>query len=287
MPAATAYKHVKKTCFYYWLFEPLPELFEDTTDTKPAFEVPIQFGKIQYRLSIFASGGRLQYARLEIPNLRREVIPERLLSMIQAVREHLLSVLRLGYDKDFRFFVRPIWTFVDSGKPHRTTLEIKVTAGQRTVSMDNLRKLLITSFPFREEMRLLLDGSDRGIPLQYQYLSLYKMLELEFKVRGNWKRQALDDFLKPYRKEFAKLGILRKPSSYLHGMRDKCAHIKIGRAKREVFGVTHLNRREVAQVEKVMPLLRRICIQVINRRGNGKFKLNDHPTTEGSIPIAL
>ncbi len=61
----------KRTCYYYWLIEPVPEHFEDTADSIPALEIPIKKGRETYRLALFTDkDGQAVYARLKIPSLR-------------------------------------------------------------------------------------------------------------------------------------------------------------------------------------------------------------------------
>ena len=53
-------------------------------------------------------------------------------------------------------------------------------------------------------------------------------------------------------------------------LRDKCAHIKTGKS-RESFGVIKLNHKEAVDVNKILPIMSDICIEIINERANGAF----------------
>ena len=93
------------TCFYYWLIQPLREEFHDSADSGPAFEVPITVEHGTLTLGMFVdAGGVPEYARLTIPNLSEEVIPDKLLPVLQAVKEHLVSTLRLTYHPETALF---------------------------------------------------------------------------------------------------------------------------------------------------------------------------------------
>ena len=70
-------------------------------------------------------------------------------------------------------------------------------------------------------------------------------------------------------------------------LRDKCAHKKTG-SKDEVFGVTHLQHKEVATVQKTMPIMADICIEILNEQTNGNFVISreDIQTEKASNPNA-
>ncbi len=70
--------------------------------------------------------GRPNYARLTVPNLSEDQIPESLTPFIQSTKEHLLSVLRLTYDFDLHFFSRPIWFFVKTGEAYNSGLNMQI-----------------------------------------------------------------------------------------------------------------------------------------------------------------
>ncbi len=264
---------IKKTCFYYWLIEPLrPELI-DPQESVPAFDVPITFRGQSFKLALFTDGdGIPQFARLEISCLEKEEIPETLLPMIQGVREHLLSVLRVTYDQELQFFRRPMWTFVDEGNPRYVHLKMEWRSVKTPLNAETTKNFLLATSPFSEELRLFVDGVDQYIPLQYRYLSLYKLLELHFKKSDGWRAKELANCFQPFADDFRELGVTGKPLKHIHQLRDKCAHIKVGK-KNERFGVTHLRRDEAAQVEKILPILANICSQIIQERSGGSFAI--------------
>ena len=231
-----------KTCLYYWPIEPLSQTFLDDSNSVPIFEIPIDTQDRLCTLALFtgnvANVTVPQYARLEIPRLSETKIPDEILPFIQTVKEHFLSTLRLTYHADVSFFPRPIWTFVEEDTPHSIGLEFSEIAGDLFFDSDRAKRIFVGSFPHREEVRLLIDGSDNHIPIQYRYLSLYKILELNYKISNRWREQELESLLEPYEIAFKQSGFLKKPINLIHELRDQCAHIKTGK---DVIGVTQLN----------------------------------------------
>ena len=173
------------------------------------------------------------------------------------------------------------WAFIENGQPAKMSLLID-EFGSTSYDPEPTKNLFIHSFEFRELMRLYVDGVDDRLPLQYQFLSLYKLLELCFRNRGHWNKKALAELLNSYAETFLAQGFHDEPVATLHALRDKCAHIK---SKREVLGVTHLNLTEVARVERILPALRAVCAVCINERAAGKFVLRTDVVVHGLQPV--
>lgn len=260
-------------CFYYWLFAPLRGGIEDSPDRISAFTIAVNdIDKTTYELSLFCDKvGEPEFARLIIPNLITEQLPHGLLPLLQSIQEHMLSVLRLTYRPD-AMLARPtaVWSFIADDKP--PVVKVAIQEMRSNVhDPEKTRTVFIHTFEIRELLRLFVDGSDDRIPLQYRYLSLYKMLESRFRKLGRWDGRGLEGLLHPHVESLLKLGLNAKSTSILHDLRDGCAHIRTGRGgRREVLGVTHLNPKELVRVESMLPYLRSMCAHILNERLEGK-----------------
>jgi hypothetical protein len=256
-----------------WLIEPIRSNFSDSSESIPAFEAPIVFNDKDYKLALFVDNNGLpEYARLTICGLQSNAIPQDILPLIQVVKEHLLSVLRVMYHPDANLFPRPIWTFIEENVPYKMGLEISQLTPAMTFNPEKTHDLFVGSFPHREELRLFIDGQDSHIPLQYRYLSLYKILELHFKDRDKWLEDKIEIILQRYEDRFRSAGIERKPLTHIHILRNKCAHFRT-RGRKDTIGVTHLHHKEAAEVERILPILTDICVDVINERAKGRFQI--------------
>ena len=272
------------TCLYYWLIAPLRGGLEDTPDRQPAFTLNVHaLDDKVYEIGLYCDPqGQPEFARLAIPELQSEAIPEAVLPLIQSIQEHLLSTLRLTFKSD-AMLAQPstVWSFIADGTPKQTKLVIQEFGGQ-TYDPNKTKDLFIHTFNVRELIRLFVDGVDTRIPLQYRFLSLYKVLENRFRKQSRWDHKALAAILEPHKISFERLGFHGTPASTLHDLRDRCAHIKTGK---DVLGVTHLNLKEAARVESILPYLRATCATVINERADGKFALVTEVIHDGLRPI--
>ena len=76
---------------------------------------------------------------------------------------------------------------------------------------------------------------------------------MRFKKRGQWQ-QGFSELIEAFRVEFEQKQLSGDPISLIHGLRDKCAHIRTG-SKRELLGVSELNHKQLVTVLKVLPIM--------------------------------
>lgn len=266
-----------KYCLYYWLFEPLRGGLIDTPERTPAIQQAIKFENDTYDFRIYCDENNIpEFARVRIENLDKEEIPEDALEILQIIKEHLLTTLKLTYRKDIQFFPFALWSFIEESKEEIANV-LAEYRGKHNFDKDLVQATFISSITMREELRLYADGIDERIPLQYQFLSLYKLIELKFRNNGVWDRIPLNNLLNQYHSRFMDLGINLKPINLMHNIRDKCAHIK-SRKNKYQFGVTQLNHKEASLVSTVLPIFREICKDLVNEAADGRFVLGSTET---------
>ncbi len=101
------------------------------------------------------------------------------------VREHLLSILRLSYSSEAALFPRPVWHFVDIGQCPSMKLQFDLTYGPIVFDAEATRNLFAASFDHREEVRLILDGSDTRLRCNTDFYHL-PVLEMFFRSGKEW-----------------------------------------------------------------------------------------------------
>lgn len=259
-----------RECLYYWLVEPTQQTFHDESTSSPAVDIPIETPNGPVQFAVFLDGvGRPAYGRLRFSCGDEDRIPLDRLPLVQAVKEHFLSVLRLEYSEDATLFPHPFYAFIRLGNQHSIGLDIQRFEPTPVLDTTAFRNLFAASFMHREEVRLLVDGADKRIPLQYRYLSLYRLLELYLRPDGKWDQAKLESVLQPYADRLRQAGFSRTPVNALHELRDSCAHIRTG----QEFGVTHLNLDQAARVEKFLPILLEVCVLLLNSRFGPSLKI--------------
>lgn len=262
------------TCYYYWIVEPLINEYEDDGNVKPSSSAVIKAGLKEYNVSFFTTQKRLYMIRIDIPNVLDETILETDMEMVQIIKEHILSVLRLTYDPKASLYPLQLWSFIEEGQ--KPNLHVKMNETIRTdfdPNIGNIRNAFVTTFPIMVQIKLLSDAQDKRLPLQYRYLSLYKLIEMELKKKGKWITE-YEQFVSSFEDEFRNLGIHMKPTNYIIRLRDRCAHIKTGK---DVLGITQLSNKDMIEIDRFFPLMTKICAKLISKKYPDKgFSLVDH-----------
>ena len=124
------------------------------------------------------------------------------------------------------------------------------------------------SFPFREQFRLFSDGTNEEIPPQYRFLSLYKLIEMQFRRQGKWKNKELTELLSHFAEDFRQIGLNRDPLKEIHFWRDKCVHVRTGK-HREILGVSELNHKQFVSLTKILPVVAKIGGKILATLTNG------------------
>ena len=261
------------TCYYYLIVEPLINEYKDDSNAKPASFAIIETESKEYQVSFFTTHNRLSMVRIDIPNVLDETILETDLEMVQIIKEHVLSVLRLTYDPKVSLFPHTLRNLRKEGQ--EPDLHVKMSEIIRTdfnPHVENIRNVFVATFLIRIQIKLLSDSQDKRLPLQYRYLSLYKLMEMEFKEKGKWTTE-YEQFVSSFEDEFRNLGIRMKSAKYIHRLRDKCAHIKTGK---DVLGITQLSNKDMIEIDRFFPLMTRICVNLISKKYPDKgFSLVD------------
>jgi hypothetical protein len=160
--------------------------------------------------------------------------------------DHMIAVLRFTYNPQAELLgfgenTLSIGTHDNDGKPSLRVQVNEFVAEAPPINAGNIRNVFIKSMNIRHLMKLLSDTQNPSIPLQYKFLSLYKVFELEFRQKKKWV--GLNEFLKNYETEYRALKLSsRSLPNLLHELRDKCAHIKIG--NEDDLGIVGLDGRD-------------------------------------------
>ena len=185
--------------------------------------------------------------------------------------DHMLAVLKLTHNvsADLARFGEnaiSIGAHDDEGKPNLKIEISEIVEAQAEVAADNIRNVFVTSMGHRPLIKLLADAQMPLLPLQYRYLSLYKILELEFRVEGRWI--GLQELLEPYDRSYKALNLsLRSLPNLIHEMRDKCAHIKVG--GNDSLGIVGLDGPDAKIVVELVKLLGKVIVQHLTSKSIG------------------
>jgi hypothetical protein len=254
-------------CFFYWILEPPPERITDKNGRTLAYEVTVNYNDRAHQVALFTNeAGQPEFVRLTLQGIEQESLPEELLPFIQSMREHVLTTLHLGYDQRAQYFPIHFWNFQSDRRG--STTDVRLTLhGMRAADADLLRNVFTSTINYREHFRLYSNGTNEGIPQQYRFLSLYKLLEMQYRKGGDWS-PLFRSFVDSFNKRFSEKGIDRDFVGLLHRYRDKCAHVRTGK-KHQLLGVSELNHKELVALEKLLPIMAEMGASILTELTRG------------------
>ncbi len=253
------------TWFSYWRVAPLADPLTDNGGNT-LLEWSFDFEQKKISIALLGQNDRVEMIRATIPGDGKLSQPE--IKVINELKELILSLLRIMHDSSIEQWRHEedtvnFGSFGDSeGKPN-FSVTLSLTGGKGPLPLQGIGQIFSATQEHKPFIRLLDDGMQPRLPAQYRFLSLYKLLELELKVKGKWV--GLSDFISPFEEEFRLLGVSKRPlSKFLHEFRDRCAHIKLG--GKDELGVTGLSPSDSETFRKMKPLMLKMAITILKDR---------------------
>jgi hypothetical protein len=256
-----------KTYYMYSILSPLPEHFTDNRSTSPLLSIPVNLkdGR-QWEIAILGKEDTVVGVRIAIPETDGANIPPDDFQRCQALRAFALDCIRMNYDPSIDYFriandIYSFWNFLDQGVGPDINLKIDSKINEQfRVNTEGLKVLLASPQTMRTVVHLLADGGDFRLPLQFRFLSVYKIIELHYKITPNRK---FTNFIAPFLHIFEELHASIKTSSelckYLSKLRARCAHIKLSDGE---LGFSHY-RSDLSEASRILPVLTKIACKCI------------------------
>jgi hypothetical protein len=107
-------------------------------------------------------------------------------------------------------------------------------------------------------VHLLADGSDFRLPIQFRFLSFYKIIELHFKITTNKTFNAfIEPFVPQIQELYPNVRTVAQLCRILSKLRNRCAHIELTTGDR---GFSH-PEAELEELYKAFPVLKQVAIK--------------------------
>ncbi|WP_186197550.1 hypothetical protein [Burkholderia gladioli] len=213
--------------------------------------------------------GEPHFVKIRVFGAKDMFDTERFIDLVDTAFEHMLSVLKLTWHRNATYV--PLSVFCpepDDGSGAGLQVEWPSVYGFNPSLAAGVYE---HAFKHRESLRLLADGLDDRIPIQYRFLSLYKFLEIRFRnEKDHWDFEALQNACTSQINQYNQLRLPRPLPAELQHLRDRCAHIRTGIGKKRRLGITSLNPLAQKEVSRLMPVLIEICRSVFNSETEGR-----------------
>lgn len=263
-------------------YAPLAPLREEYHDdgSEVILSIPCQINASRISEICLLGDNQTIYAiRVTIPSLPDNTVSKEEEQKITVLCEHMLGVLRLTYDLEADF-IRYGNTYIqmrgfreDRQKPN-FQMEIRHEVfSDYKINLDNVRAGFCQTAKLRALVRLCADALHGTLPLQYRYLTLYKLFEKDFRKNKQWRKSEFGKLIGTFEQEFRALNISEmKLFNFIIYLRDRCAHIAVG--AEDSPGILGLESGDAELVEAFMPLFWKIARQHINQTYSGVLEVS-------------
>ena len=256
-----------KTCYIYSFLNPPDEDIVDNKDSPPLGVVPVHLkdGRVP-EAALLGTHNTVKGFRLSIPNVEEERIDPEDYRRFFDLRKLMLDCIRAVYDPSAEFFrqgdgIFAMWNFVDSEEGPSFSLKLTQPLNpDYRVNVDGIRQLFAAPQNLRPIIHLLADSGDFRLPIQFRFLSLYKIIEINYKITTNKQFNGLITPLLPlFREVYPEITTCKEVCACLTRLRNRCSHIKLTTGD---LGFSHFEA-ENDELFKALPLIRRVAVRCI------------------------
>jgi hypothetical protein len=232
-----------------------------------------------FKITAIGKPSAVELIRSELLDSDGNYTKEQATSEVQLV-DHMINVISLstGYQVE-RVWIGQDTIWVGSkGEPDGTpNLSISLSAfNDGPIDQTRVAALFEHTIEHRRLFKLVRDTQQPLLPLPYRYLSAYRVIELDFKIKTKWPD--LPSLLAPFEVEYRDLNISKMSfENYIHAMRDKCAHLSAADLRDD-------GEKDVSDenLQKLFELLKRVMFSHLAT----KFPLQiEHPPKLNGVPI--
>jgi hypothetical protein len=249
---------MSKTFRHYTLLRPLRSDSYIDDDSAVLTRIPITDNGRTVEVALIGTPLDLRMIRISVSGLQTEP-PYEERKRFDDITESILALLRIFCDNEISF-AEPRFrygNFIDDDLP--ASLKMKVGRSEPTYNPDAglMYAYMHSDKELRDIFRLYADALYPYSPVQYRYLSAFKIIEHEFKgTRKTW-RPELDALLEQFKAEYEALNLSKmKIRSFMISLRDKCAHVRLGDGND--LGIIGIGSKDTEITIQFLPLLIRV-----------------------------
>lgn len=237
----------------------VPKYMDD--GTRDICSVTISDHVGEFEIGLIGSSKSVELVRVTTLNSDGDLTPAQS-TMVSRLTNHMLAVLRITHASEIDVLrwgeqTISLGSHGQDGKPNLGVTIETILNAKNDIDGKNVASVFLATLDCAHLICLIADSQDARLPLQYRYLSLYKILELEFRRGSKWV--GLSERLDKFEEKYKALNVSnRSLKNLLHELRDKCAHIKTGRE--ETLGIVGVDHQDAVVIAKLMPLVREVVL---------------------------
>lgn len=235
------------------MLHPLRESYVDN-DSSILARIPVSNNGRTVEVALVGSPNDLRMIRVSVSGVEQDPAYEER-QRFDDLTESVLALIRIFYDIEITF-AEPRFRYanlIDDGIPAQLNIHLGKPAPTFNVDASLMFAYMNSDRVLRDLFRLYADAVYPYLPVQYRYLSAFKIIEHEFRTRKVWKPE-LDKLLDHFKAQYETLGLSQmKMKNFMISLRDKCAHIKLGNV--DDLTIVGIGSQDTELVGKFLPLL--------------------------------
>lgn len=246
-----------QTFRYYTALRPLRDNYVDDGSLVLVF-VPVHDNGLNVEVAVIGTRDDVQMIRVSVSGVKEEPsATER--KWFDDLIDSMLALLRIFHDPEISF-AEPAFRYsniLEDGLPPELNIGVKRGALSCNLDVNFATAFMHSDKELRDVLRLYADALHPYLPMQYRYLSAFKVIEHEFKLSRRKWRPELDVVLSHFQIEYEELQISKMSlKAFMIDLRDKCAHIKVGDADR--LTIVGISSPDTLLVIRFLPLILKI-----------------------------
>jgi hypothetical protein len=270
-----------KTFRYYTLLHPLRDSPYIDDGTAVLAKVPVLSNGRTIEVALIGALNDPKMIRVSVSGVEQNPSDaER--KCLDDLAEAMLVHLRIFHDNEI-VFTEPRFKYanlIDDNQPPNLNTGIVKSKPTYNVDASLLHSFMHSDKELQDILQLYAAALFPYVPVQYRYLSAFKIIEHDFKLnRSKWKPD-LEVLLDHFKVEYDSLGVSKmKMKAFMINLRDKCAHIKLGNA--DDLAIVGIGSKDTELVVRFLPLF----MQVVAKHVFDTYKSDGDvfrrvPTTE-------
>lgn len=246
-----------QTFRYYTALRPLRDNYVDDGSSVLVL-VPVHDNGLNVEVAVIGTRDDVQMIRVSVSGINEEPSAiER--KWFDDLTDSMLALLRIFCDPEISF-AEPNFRYantLEDGLPPDLNIGVKRGVLPYSLDISFATAFMRSDKELKNILRLYADALHPYLPMQYRYLSAFKVIEHEFKLSRKKWRPELDAILSHFQIEYEELQVSKMPlKAFMIDLRDKCAHIKVGDADR--LTIVGIGSPDTLLVIRFLPLVLKI-----------------------------
>jgi hypothetical protein len=220
-----------------------------------------------WEAAILGAPHTITATRISIPDVEDETIDPEDFRRVGRIQRYMLDCIRMIYDPNAEYLSYAdmpwiAWNFIDPNDGPDFALDIKHPLNpDYRLNTEGLKHLLGAQPKMRLIIHLMADSGKTTLPIQFRFLSCYKIIEMHYRVTPNKRFGVVATPVIPeFHAVYPDVSSVAHLCKRLSNLRNRCAHIRLDTGE---LGFSNMEAN-TDDLFKIMPILRKMAAQCLS-----------------------